>query len=440
MSVRSFSAFRMGLPVKQALRGDFLRDSAIVFGSTMAVNVLNYAIHFILSRKLGVVEYGTFASLMSAMAILGIPASFMMMVVVKFVAEFHALDDRAKIRVISQRVLLLGGLFAGAVLVLALAFRNAAAAYLHLPHAASIVAASVTLAFALLLPAVRGVLQGTQDFRALAFSMCLEAVGKIGLAVALAYAGFGVPGVFAGYAIASALAMLYTYAAVRTHWDDQPTRLAIDTRRLMQTTGGVVLGTSAITVMGFIDVPLVKHFFDAHEAGLYGAISVCGKMLFFVVSFIPTLVLPKAAQRAAHGRAPGAVLSQGLLLTLAFAAFGLAVFYFVPTVVVRVTYGAAFLPAAKYIFTYGVAMSLLAAANVIVSYKIGLHRYNFVLPLVVMAILEPAAINFFHASLGQVIFVLLAGNACAFALCLIGTPFGALTRVKEPALAQEPAG
>lgn len=193
MSVRSFSAFRMGLPVKQALRGDFLRDSAIVFGSTMAVNVLNYAIHFILSRKLGVVEYGTFASLMSAMAILGIPASFMMMVVVKFVAEFHALDDRAKIRVISQRVLLLGGLFAGAVLVLALAFRNAAAAYLHLPHAASIVAASVTLAFALLLPAVRGVLQGTQDFRALAFSMCLEAVGKIGLAVALAYPGSASP-------------------------------------------------------------------------------------------------------------------------------------------------------------------------------------------------------------------------------------------------------
>jgi O-antigen/teichoic acid export membrane protein len=307
---------------------------------------------------------------------------------------------------------------------LALVLRNNIGAYLHLSDSGSVVAAAFTLSFALLLPTVRGVLQGTQDFVALAISTSTEGVAKIAFAVALAYAGFGVAGVFAGYALASAINLVYTLFAVRKHWGSAATRLAIDARRLLKTMGGVIIGTSAITLMGFVDVPLVKHFFSPMDAGIYGAISVCGKMLYFVVGFIPTLVLPKATHRAAHGSAPGAVLLQGLLMTFAFAAAGLALFFTVPGTIVKITYGAAFLPAAQYIFVYGVAMSLLAATNVIVTYKIGLHRYNFVLPVVAVAILEPVGIHLFHATLWQVIQVLLAGNALAFGLTLLRTPFG----------------
>ena len=420
MSVATFAQ-----PIRRALRGDFVRDGAIVFVSATAVNVVNYAIHFILSRKLGIAEYGAFASLMSGLAILSIPASIMSLVVVKFVAEFNAVNDRSKIRVLTQRVLVIGFALAMVCVVLAGGLRNAIAGYLHLRDSSSVVAAAFTLSFALMLPTVRGVLQGTQDFGALAISSSSEAIGKITLAVAFAYAGFGVPGVFAGYALASALNMVYTFLAVRKHWDLSPTRLAIDTRRLLQTMGGVIVGTSTMTVMGFVDVPLVKHFFDATDAGIYGAVSVCGKMLLFIVGFIPMLVLPKATHRASHGRAPGTVLLKGLLMTFAFALCGLAVFYVAPQLVVKVTYGAAFLPAARYIFAYGVAMTLLAATNVVVSYKIGLHRYNFVVPLIALAILEPLGIHLFHASLWEVIDVLIAGNALAFGLCMIGTPFAA---------------
>lgn len=429
---------RMAQPIRKVLRSDFVRDGAIVFGSAMAVNVLNYAIHFILSRKLGVSEYGAFASLMSALAILSIPASFMTMIVVKFVAEFHAVEDRAKIRVLSQRVLLAGSAIAVLCVLLAIGLRNAVAEYLHLSDAGSVVAAAFTLSFALLLPTMRGVLQGTQDFIALAISNSTEGIAKIVFAVTFAFAGWGVRGVFAGYALASALNLVYTLLAVRTHWDERVTRLAIDTRRLLQTMGGVAVSTSAITVMGFVDVPLVKHFFSPTDAGLYSAISVCGKMLLFVVGFIPTLVLPKATERAANGRAPGSVLWQGLLMTAVLASVGLVAFYFVPQLIVKLTYGAAFLPAARYIFIYGVAMTFLAATNVIVTYKIGLHRYNFLLPVVAMAILEPAAIQFFHSSLPEVIRVLLVGNALACILSLIGTPFSASAKsMPESAIAAE---
>jgi len=410
--------------LRRALRGDFVRDGAIIFASTMLGNVIAYAIHFILSRKIGVSEYGGFASLVNVVAIFGIPAAIVTMIVVKFVAEFHALDERGKIRVLSYRVLVGCGALGGALVILAVVLREQVAGYLHLVSATSIVAAAFALGFGLLLPAIRGVLQGAQDFSAFAISTSIEAICRVGLAVALVYAGYGVAGAFVGYSLASMLSLAYTLAAVRKHWSDIRTPLAIDTRRLLATTGGVIVGISAITIMSSIDVPLVKHFFNARDAGIYSAVAICGKLLLFIACFVPAIVLPKAAQRAAAREPSRGVLLQGLALTAALSVAGLVVFLKVPQLVIRVTYGAAFVNAAPYLFRYGAAMSLLGITNVVVTYKIGLHRYNFVWPLIAMAICEPLAIHFFHSSLTSIINVLLVVNAVALTLCLLGEKSG----------------
>ncbi len=74
---------------------------------------------------------------------------------------------------------------------------------------------------------------------------------------------------------------------------------------------------------------------------------------------------------------------------------------------------------APYIFKYGLAMSLLGTTNVVVTYRIGLHRFAFVWPLLGVAALEPLAIAFFHWTLTSVIDVLLAVNVAALGLCLV---------------------
>ena len=151
------------------------------------------------------------------------------------------------------------------------------------------------------LPAIRGVLQGTQDFMSLAISTSIEAILRFALAVSFAFAGWGVSGIFLGYVLAGVVSFVYTIVAVRKHFGGASVHLTIDLRRLWQSTGGIVVGTSAITLLTFIDLPLVKHFFEPAQAGIYGAVTICGKMLFFAIGFIPTLVLPKAAGRAAKG-------------------------------------------------------------------------------------------------------------------------------------------
>ncbi len=407
------------------LRSEFVRDAALVFISTMIVNVANYGIHFALSRKLGVVDYGTLAALLNVLTIVSIPSAIGTMIVVKFVAEFHALDDRAKIRVLSERLLLISGSLAAVLFVLTLIFQGAIAAYFHMTDARPIVAAGIVMTLGLTVPLLRGILQGTQDFWRFSASTVMEALGRITFAVVLVYMGFGLTGAFAGSALASAICLLYTVYSVRLHWAHARTKLLLDLRRMWMTTGGVVATTVCLTVMGFIDVPLVKHFFSPADAGIYGAISVCGKMLFFLVGFIPTVVLPKATTRAAQQLPVKPVLVQGLAATLLLSSGALLLFYFFPGIVIGITYGPKFLPAAAYIFVYGLAMASLAGTGVVTTYKIGMHRFGYVLPLSFVAIGEIACIHVFHKTLWDVVFVLLAGHTLAFALCSL--------RILEPA-------
>lgn len=405
--------------MRRAFPRDFVRDGAIVFASWTLLSLLGYAVHFTLSRRLGLSEYGAFASLIAATAILGIPAAIVMMVVVKFVAEFHALEEPGKIRAISLRVFTPCAVLAVATVVLGTLLRAQIAGYFHLSHASDAVAASTAVAVGLLLPPVRGVLQGTQDFAAFAISIAIDAVARFALAVALVYAGFGVAGAFWGYAAAGAFSLGYTVFAARKHWAPVPEGLTIDVRRLLVTMGGAAAATAAITFMGYADLALVKHLFAPEDAGTYGAASFCGKILFFIVGFVPLLILPKAAQHAARGSSSRLILAQGVALTALLAGAGLAVFFLAPRAVVTITYGSAFVSAAPYVFKYGAAMSVLGITNVVVNYGVGLHRFNFLLPLLAMAICEPLAISVLHSSLGQVIDVLLAVNAAALGLCLV---------------------
>ncbi|MBD5654706.1 MAG: hypothetical protein IAI50_05945, partial [Candidatus Eremiobacteraeota bacterium] len=245
-------------------------------------------------------------------------------------------------------------------------------------------------------------------------SSVMESALKWIFGVSLAYAGFGVAGAIGGWAVASAVTIAYTIAVLAARFrrvQDAP--LGIDLRRLATTTAGIALATICLTSISYADVLIVKHYADATTAGLYGALSLSGKILLFVAGFVPTIVLPKATRQALAGRSPVGVFVQALAIILALSGCGLVVYYFFPSFIITSLAGGSFAPAAPYVFSYGFAMVILAALNVVVTYKIGIHRFDFVVPLALCAVGEIVGIAYRHASLSDVIAVLIAGNAIA---------------------------
>ena len=402
------------LPFQKVFRSEFVRHSALVFSATMATNVLNYLFNFAVSRRLGVENYAILSSLGGLLMILSLPAVIINLVVVKYAAEFHAVADVARLARLSRVVLRWSAIFAASFFVCGLLLRSYVAAFLHIPNDLAIVFTVTLLAFSFMVPSVRGILQGSQDFRTFSVSVVLEILLKVVLGVALVYNGFGVRGAMFGWSVATAIALLYTIWAVRRRLSDGAEgTLSIDVKRLLRTISGVGAAIVVLTLLSFLDVVLVKHYFDARQAGLYAAVNLTGKVVLFIVSFLPMTLLPKAVAKVKQGESPIGLLLQSAAGTLVMSGAALALFAFMPAKVISLLAGHAFAPAAPYVFRYDIAMTLLAGITLVVNYKIALHRFDFVYPLFAILVAEVIAIAIWHRGLFDVVNILLAGNTIA---------------------------
>lgn len=423
--------------ISRFLRSDFARHGAIVFASSMTVNALNYILHVLLTRRLGVDSYGELYALLAALMLFSVPTSVFTMIVVRYAAEFHALGDNARLGALSRWIMRRTFLAALAFIGLGVLLQAPIGAYLRLHDSRSVLFTALVLAFSVVGPVLRGVLQGIQAFRQFALSTLIEGFGRVVLGVGLVYAGFGVNGALLGQACAILLALGYTWFAIRRNIPSTADGLHIDLRRLAQTTTGVTTAMLALSVLNSADLLLVKHYFSPFEAGLYSAVSLVGKVLLFVVGFVPTIVLPKATARVTRGESPVGVLVQAAAAMMVLCCGGLAVLYFEPSVVVRIMSGKDFLEAAPYVFLYGVAMATLGALTVVVNYKIGLHRFDFLAPVVLVAILEPVVISIVHTTLWDVVRVVTIGNIAA--LCASLYRLNAFAAVRLPHGTQQPS-
>lgn len=423
MTVDAVSLRRVFRPVRRVLRNDFLRHSALVFGATMAANIFNYLFNFALSRRLGVEGFATLSSLVSFLMILSIPTSILTLVVVKYAAIYHADGDARRVRRLSQVLLKWTGVGSVGIFIVCALLRTQIASFLRIHDEAAILLCVGVIAVGVVTPSVRAILQGEQDFVRYSVSTLLEVFLKLAIAVSLVYAGFGVDGAMFGWIIATICALAYTiWAVLRKHGTvaHGRVRLGLDVRRLMQTTIGVGLAASFLTFISFMDVLLVKHYFDPHQAGLYAAVNLTGKVVLFLVGFVPAVLLPKAVAKSANGENAVSLLLHAAGITVVMSSAALALFGMFPGEVVRLLAGRDFAGAAPFVLQYDASMCLLALMGLLVNYKIAIHRFAFLYPLGAVLACEIASIAMIHRSLWDIIHILLISNAVGVAICCYG--------------------
>ena len=289
-----------------------LKQSLLVFSASMVLNVCGFIAHAVASRELGVTVYGGLYALISAATICALPAAFVGPVVAQLAAEFRALHDDGHLRGLTEEV---GNGFArlGLLYMVIAAFAAIPfAQFLHVPiWSAQFV--GLLAGVALYLSALRAVTQGTQDFVGYAFSNSVEGIAKVCGITLLIAVGFKLGGGIIGFFLGPLCALFYLALRLKRRYANaQAHDVRYDWRRIINAGAGAASATIAVTLMGSADVVLVKHFFNEHQAGLYAAASLGGKMLLYLVGFIPTVLLPQAADRHARGAQTREVLMLSL--------------------------------------------------------------------------------------------------------------------------------
>lgn len=401
------------LKLRSFLRSDFARHGFLVFVSSVVVNFASYAFNLVLSRWLGIPGYGVVASLTSILVVFSIPSAVLATVVVKLVAELKAVADVSRLQALSRRIFELAGGAAG-ILFLATALAHVELAkFLHIGDVRVVFVAGLVLALSTFTTIVRALLQGTQDFRRFAASTVLQGALRGVLGISAAAISPDALHAMLGWLAAECVAAAYTaYAAVETIHADRRTAgsITLDWSRIAQTTAGIGASAAILTTLGSGDMILVKHFFSPTVAGLYGALSLGGRVLTFGLGFLPTVVLPKATARAMRGESALSILAVAAGISALAAAIVLTFVAEKPAIFIGLLVGAKYQAISPYVFEYCVAASLLTFASLAATYKTALHRYDFVAPAALVALAEFAAVALFHDTIAQVVRILVIGN------------------------------
>ncbi|MEO6835002.1 MAG: hypothetical protein ABI231_03730 [Candidatus Tumulicola sp.] len=387
-----------------------VRQGALVFAATMILNLGGFAFHFVATRRIGVVDYGILSALLSVTTILSVPASLAAPVIARFAAEFRVLHDDRHIRRLVLDIVRFFGFLGLGYVICSLVLMRPVAAFLHAPiWPAPFVG---LIAGTLLLSAVlRAVAQGTQDFAGFARSCVADGVFKFAGVIILTTFGLALFGGIAGFfcgALAGVVAIVVTlfvrYRAVEAR------TIRYDWRRIAVSGMGSAAITVAGALIGSADVILVKHFFDADQAGIYSVAALGGKVLLFSVGFVPTILLPQATERHVRGERTRYALAMCVGILLAISVLGLIALKFYGIVLLHALAGHAFDAAEPLLLPYSVAMTFFALSTVLGSYGIATHRVAFAVPLILGAAGTLLAVAFAHASLMQVVGVIAVGN------------------------------
>ena len=247
----------------------------------------------------------------------------------------------------------------------------------------------------------RGVMQGRLDFARLAATFVIEMVVRVVAGLALVAAGLGVNGATLGLT----LSFVVTWATVRRMQPIAgPPELTVDefgdltayvTPVLVLLVGQIIINNG--------DVMIVKSAFDGDTAGVYAAIALIGRAVFFLSWSAVTTLFPAVAQRSESDDSSTGLLLGGVAVVSA-ACTAMVVFAWVfGDVFFTGVFGDEYGGVNSLLVGYAIATSMFAVANLIVTHQLSAgHRRESTI-LVGGALLQTTLLVLFHDSMRTVV-------------------------------------
>jgi len=177
----------------------------------------------------------------------------------------------------------------------------------------------------------------------------------------------------------------------------------------------VLINMLVITLQYSADVVIVKHFFDAHTAGLYAGVASVARIIFFLTASIALVLMPsvKMSNTPQENRR---FLFKSLILFGGLSVPTLALFALAPQFVVGLLMGHSYDDMSHILPQLSLAICIISLLNLFVSYFLALRRYGLTAVTVLGALITYALMLGNHGSIAAVVNGLLVGSAAMLGL------------------------
>ncbi len=360
-------------------------------------NVITLLFTIVFAHLLGASNYGSLATLISAFFIASIPGTALQAVVAREVSAAAASGRDGEL--VRQVHAWWGAAAATTVLLtfVSVLLRSPLANLLGVdrPWAAALVLPTAGLW--VLVSLQRGLLQGTQSFRAVGVSVVGEALARLVLGLMLVGAGLQVTGAFGGQTAALvvvATALWRIVPARKSALEISPVsavaRPTLPT--LLQRAGVPAIAMALLVLIQNLDVIVVKHVAPARTAGAYASASFSAKALVWIAIGLGMYLLPETSRRFHHREDTRRLFLATVSLMTMVALPSLVIFAVAGHPLLSIVFGKAFAQGANELLVLGLAMTALAFTYLSVQYLLALRQVRFLRLLVGAAIVEPVAL------------------------------------------------
>ncbi|HLI63737.1 MAG TPA: hypothetical protein VKV05_10075 [Terriglobales bacterium] len=383
-----------------ASHAKILNGSIILLIGSVVVSLANFGYNIGVARLLGPSDFSHAAAAVTILMLISAITLAFQLMCTKLIAKAESQQNKASIyQSLMKRAWSIG--FALGVLMLLAS--SVLTSYLRLSTPWIIILLAVGLTIYVPLGVKRGGLQGTCRFRGLAWNMGAEAVTKFLGAIVLIELGFGVLGAVAAISASVIAAFCLPDKARELRGPAVAGRPAPDGEARQ----AIVFFVGQVVISN-IDILMVKHFFQPDVAGLYAAIALVGRLLYFGAWSVVSAMFPVSAETKKEN-VSGSLLAIPLLLVTGMSAVFVLVLAAFPRVVFQSLFGSHFptnVGSLNWLLSMNAAATgVYAIAVVLITYEMSRRIANTGWLQLVVSGLIILGITWFHSTLLEVIVV-----------------------------------
>lgn len=388
----------------------------LFMASVLLVNGGNYIYNLLLGRLLGPEAFAEAALLITLLLVLSFVGMTFQLATAKFAVLFSG-DQWLSFKNRSYKHATIFGIILGVLIIL---FSKNLQELFHTKSHWMFILFGIGVPLYFFMSVNRGNYQGNQDFKNLSITYQTEMWSRLLITLALLLI---IP-LESSFLVALGIGISFVFGLIPSDlkglsFKSKTKLLPENAKRVTQFMILTACYEFTQIIINNSDILLVKHYFDALDAGLYASLALIGRVVYFVAWMFVMLLLPTVVQKQKDGEPTAPILFKYVGYIGLLSAVIVTACYIMPEFIITIMFGDAYISMAGLLWQYALATSLFAIGNIFAYYFLSLDHYVPVILSGLLGMSQIALIIFYHNTLEMVVQVQIIAMAILLAVQII---------------------
>lgn len=383
-----------------------IRGSFLVFIAGNFASFGNFLYNLAMGRMLSPAVYGELEAIVSLSALFAVPMSVLSIFIVKIVSSYWGQKKREEIQsflTVYRKNLFIISAIGGVFLLF---FSSNIIKFLNLSSGLSVIFLILFFLLSGVMTINNSGLQGTLSFGYLAINGLIGSGIKLVISVLLVFLNFQLFGALFGPFLGSLLTFLLSVWELKNIFKGvASTDKKVSPAVLKTTFFPTLFASLALTAFLTVDVILARHFFTQTASGQYAVIAVLGKVVFYAVGPIVSVMFPLISSRASNGEPYLLPLLGSLVMSLGVGSVIIFIFFMFPEFILKTLFAGKYPETAPYLGSYAFFMILYSLNAILTYFLLSISYYRPMWLLFCLSLFQGILIILFHGSISQLIWI-----------------------------------